>query len=138
MKDVYRFVKIICDDLRIKKPKITIEKIQGTTLAKYIPKNNTVAIKKDYDNKYDLCFSIAHELRHKWQIDYKVYNFNDYKNSKESLSIKEYNLQGVEIDANAYAYLIMIGVFDIEPLFNGLDDDVKHQIKKRAKEIANK
>ena len=29
MKDVYRFVKIICDDLRIKKPKITIEKYKG-------------------------------------------------------------------------------------------------------------
>lgn len=74
-------------------------------------------------------------MRHKYQIDNKMFDFNNYKKSSE-ISIRDYNLQFEEIDANAYAYLIMMEQFGIELKFNGLDMDMKQKIRRRAEEIA--
>ena len=48
---------------------------------------------------------------------------------------EEYNLQKEEIDANAYACVVMMDMFGIKPLFNGLDDEVINKIWERAEEI---
>lgn len=79
----------------------------------------------------ELLFAIAHELRHKYQIDNGLFNFDNYKSSSD-ISIRDYNLQPVEIDANAFAYMLMKDEFNIEMKFNGLDKDIIELIKRRA------
>lgn len=79
---------------------------------------------------------IAHELRHKYQIDNSLFDTSAYQTSAV-LSNRDYNLQDVEIDANAYAYVIMYDNFGIDLKFNGLDRDIVQRIKKRAEKIRN-
>ena len=137
MKEIYKYIKIICRDLKIKCPKVEIKKsniITDTTLAAYQPSNDMIVIKKEYENKYDLFFSIAHELRHKYQIENNLFDFEKYK-QRENIDLKEYNTQEEEIDANSYAYIVMISAFGVKPLFNGLDKDTIKMIEERAKEI---
>ena len=138
-KDIYTFIDIICNNLKIKKPRIQIKHdafVSGTVLADYDYKNKKIVISdpKSYENKADLLFAIAHELRHKYQIDHDMFDFENYKTSKE-LTTEEYNLQKEEIDANAYACVVMMDMFGIKPLFNGLDDEVINKIWERAEEI---
>lgn len=136
MKEVYQFINFICKDLKIKKPKIEFGKLQtNTMLASYNYKKDVITIKKDYDDIKDLYFAIAHELRHKYQIDRNMFDFNEYKLSNK-IDLKKYNLQPEEIDANAYAALIMMSTFGVKPLLNGLDEDVKKAINKRIDELA--
>ena len=137
MKEVYQFINFICKDLKIKKPKkVEFGKMKTETmLASYNYKKDIITIKKDYDDIRDLYFAISHELRHKYQIDKKIFDFEDYKLS-DAIDLKAYNLQPEEIDANAYAALIMMSLFGVKPLLNGLDEDVKKAINKRIDELA--
>jgi len=137
MKNVHKFVKIICNDLGIKKPQIKIDDsnfMSNTQLASYDPYSKNITIKKKYENKLDLYFSISHELRHKYQIDNNLFDFKNYKKVNE-LSNAEYNLQIEELDANAYAYMIMVSAFGVEAQFKGLEQNVINKIKERANEI---
>lgn len=137
MKDIHKFIKIICDDLCIKKPYIKINNsvfMSNTQLASYDPYNKIITIKENYENKLDLYFSISHELRHKYQIDKGLFNFENYKQVNE-ISNYDYNMQKEEIDANAYAYIIMISAFGVEAQFKGLEQNVINKIKERANEI---
>lgn len=78
-------------------------------------------------------FSIAHELRHIWQIKYnEKFYLETYKTIDLCYSVEEYNLQPAEIDANAFAYIVMVDFFGIKPLFNGLSDTVKSKIMERV------
>ena len=98
---------------------------------------STIYIRKFDKPNPDLFFSVAHELRHVWQIRYHK---KEYLSSYESMDIlkstKQYNLQLAEIDANAFAYIVMVDFFGIKPLFRGLSDDVKLKIMERVNEIA--
>lgn len=47
-------------------------------------------------------------------------------------SIEEYNLQIAEIDANDFAYIVMVDLFGMKPLFHGLSDNVKSRILDRV------
>ncbi len=82
---------------------------------------------------YDLYFAVAHELRHFWQ-DCHDYDL-DSQCSSEKMSVTAYNLQPAELDANAFAMLVMRGTFGVTPLFNGLSPKVKRAIAERAEEI---
>ena len=138
-KDIYEFIDIICCNLEIKKPRIQIGNIafsKGTQLAAYDYKNKKIAIKdpETYENSADIFFAIAHELRHKYQIDHHKFDFENYRTTEE-IPAKEYNLQKEELDANAYACIVMIDMFGIKPLFNGMDDKIINKIYKRIEEI---
>ena len=140
-KDIYTFIDIICNNLKIKKPRIQIKHgtfVSGTVLAAYNYKNKKIVINdpKSYENKADLLLAIAHELRHKYQIDHDMFDFENYKTSK-GLTIEEYNLKKEEIDANAYACVVMMDLFGIKPLFNGLSTKVVREIEKKVDEIVS-
>ena len=66
----------------------------------------------------------------KIQNDEQFY-LSTYKPIDLCPSIEEYNLQIAELDANAFAGLIMIEFFHIKPLFEGVSDSVKSKIYKR-------
>lgn len=80
----------------------------------------------------DYLFSIAHELRHIYQFQTdKQFYLSDYKPSDECSSVDEYNLQMAEVDANAFASIIMADFFSVKPRWNGLSAAVIDSINNR-------
>lgn len=49
--------------------------------------------------------------------------------------MQDYNMQKAEIDANAFATIIMNAMFGVSPMFKGLSAKVKTQIENRIHEI---
>ena len=138
IKNLRKFMKYICKDLDIKMPVLEISDDfpTPTTLALYDSEFDKLKIRKSYETMFDIFLSVAHELRHKYHITYNTHDLSSY-NPSNKIGNREYNLQPAEIDANAYAYLIMRVTFSIECFFNGLDEDIVKAIKDRAIEIAN-
>ena len=136
---IYKFINNICEILNISVPTISFNTSNfpsATTMAQ-INSSGTVIYLRKFDNPNpDQLFSVAHELRHKWQIQFdKEWYFSDYKPKELCSSTEEYNLQFAEIDAHAFAGLIMEEFFHLQPLFQGLSDAVKTEIYKRIEYI---
>lgn len=135
MVNYSEFIKIVCDDLKIDKPivKEVLFLHTPTQLAEYIPADNLLNYRTG-KMPLDIMFAIAHELRHKWQAENCPDIFQDYVNSTE-INVEQYNLQNAEIDANAYAMVIMESGFGVTPQFKGLSEKVKKKILLKANEI---
>jgi Zn-dependent peptidase ImmA (M78 family) len=97
-------------------------------LAQCDPEHNMIFVRKKEKPDPDYMFAIAHEIRHIWQHkkDAALY-FSNYKTSETCENIDEYNLQLAELDANAFAGIIMTDVFGLKPKFNGLSDIAKNK-----------
>lgn len=128
----------ICYELNIMRPEIIFDKSKlktETMMAMSSIAENKIWINPDLQPN-DLYFSVAHELRHFWQSKYKANQFlKDYQ-LRTSTDINSYNTQDAEIDANAYAYTIMIDFYKVRPKFDNLPADVVRQIINAAWNIS--
>ena len=132
---IEEFITDVCELLKIKVPKISYNTSHfptKTTLAQCEPTANIIYLTKIDKLNPDYVFSIAHELRHiyQYQTDEDFY-LSGYKPSNKCLSIEEYNLQIAEVDANAFASIIMVEYFSMKPQWNGLSDKVINAIDNR-------
>ena len=132
---IYDFINDICDILNISVPSVSFDTSNfptDTMMAQVNPSGDTIYLKKYDKPNPDQFFSIAHELRHIWQIqnDEELY-FSTYKPINLYTSVEEYNLQIAELDANAFAGLVMIDFFHLKPLFEGVPDSVKAKVYER-------
>ncbi len=132
---IKEFITDVCELLEIKVPKIsydTIHFVTKTTLAQCEPVTNTIYLNKVDKLNPDYVFSIAHELRHiyQYQTDKEFY-LSGYKPSNKCSSVEEYNLQIAEVDANAFASIVMTDFFSIKPQWNGLSNKAINEINKR-------
>lgn len=94
----------------------------------------TIYVKCDKRPTYDTFFSVAHELRHLWQIKTnKEYFFGNYK-ERNVLDVEAFNMQIAEIDAHAFSEVIMRVYFGVKPLHNGVSENVKLRIQEYIKE----
>lgn len=137
---IENFILNLCSLLNIKCPSISFDTSNfpsDTTMAQCNPSGDTIYLKK-YDNPNpDQLFSIAHELRHIWQMKTnKELFFSNYK-PVNVLSVEAYNLQIAEIDANAFAGIVMIDIFHLKPMFKDIPESVKSKIYDRMKYIAD-
>lgn len=132
---IKEFITDVCELLEIKVPKIsydTIHFVTKTTLAQCEPVTNTIYLNKVDKLNPDYVFSIAHELRHIYQYHTdKEFYLSGYKPSNKCSSVEEYNLQIAEVDANAFASIVMTDFFSIKPQWNGLSNKVINEINKR-------
>lgn len=133
---VGEFVNGICRALKIRRPTVQRYDGTGTGLADLSSDGKTLRVRQAADER-DLYFAIAHELRHGWQLRHRQELLDGYKTRAECGSVEEYNLQPAEIDAHAYAALVMISAFGVRPLFDGLSDDVKKEIAAKMQAIAS-
>ena len=134
---IEEFITDICDLLYIPVPSILYDTsyfLTDTIMAQCEPINNIIYLNKIDNPNPDYLFVIAHELRHifQYQNDEQFY-LSNYKTSDNCSSVEEYNLQIAEVDANAFAGLVMINFFGLKPLFEGLSDSVKAKIFDRMK-----
>lgn len=132
------FILIICKLLEITPPTIsnddTHQFSSKTRMAEIDLESNILYI-KEFKRDFDTLFSIAHELRHLWQYntDPEFY-FADYKPSDE-LGIEEYNQQPAEIDAHAFAALVMEYMFAAYATWRSFSHETCEMIFDRMEEI---
>ena len=130
-----KFSREICDILEISVPDIKFVSADrmhtGTQIAALTP--NAVLIRDDIAVSPELFFALAHELRHAHQIAHGK-SLEEYRTS-DRISIEQYNLQPLEVDANAFGALIMSDFFGIVPQFRNMPDTVRKAIKDRMKQL---
>ena len=131
------FVHDVCDILRVEMPSISFDTsnfLSSTMMAQVDLKKSILYIRKSKRVTPDYFFAIAHELRHIWQYQNdEQYYLSNYRTSNKCKSVEEYNLQIAEVDANAFAAIIMIEEFHLCPQWKGLSDKVVSAIEKRIK-----
>lgn len=136
---IEEFITDICELLDIPVPSISYDTSHfptETTMAQCELSNNIIYLNKIDKPNLDYLFAIAHELRHifQYQEDEQFY-LSNYKTSDNCFSIEEYNLQIAEVDANAFASIIMVEYFHMKPQWNGLSDKVIRAINDRINTI---
>ena len=132
---IEEFITDICELLDIPVPSISYDTSHfptETTMAQCELTNNVIYLNKLDKPNPDYLFAIAHELRHIFQHknDEQFY-LSNYKTSDNCSSVEEYNLQIAEVDANAFASIIMVEYFKLQPQWNGLSDKVINAINDR-------
>ena len=132
---IEKFITDICELLDITVPSISYDISHfptKTTMAQCELTNNVIYLNKLDKPNPDYLFAIAHELRHIFQHknDEQFY-LSNYKTSDNCSSVEEYNLQIAEVDANAFASIIMVEYFKLQPQWNGLSDKVINAINDR-------
>ena len=130
-----RFIEYVCNILNITVPIISYDVANfptETMQAYYDSRTETMFLRKFTSLNPDVLFAVAHELRHIWQLktNENIY-FSNYTSIKNGMSLENYNLQIAEIDAHAFAALLMMENFGIKPLFNGLPNNVLREINYR-------
>lgn len=136
---IEEFITDVCELLEIEVPKISYDTshfLTKTTMAQCEPETNTIYLNKIDKPNPDYVFSIAHELRHiyQYQTDEEFY-LSGYKPSNKCSSIEEYNLQIAEVDANAFASIVITDFLSLKPQWYGLSDKVIDIIEKQIKFI---
>jgi Zn-dependent peptidase ImmA (M78 family) len=135
-KELVKFANEIADFLQIDTPKIEYnENVVDAERGDYIPEKDEIILAGELDSR-DIYFTVAHELRHKWQFlnEYNTY-FADYKEIEE-INLNGYRMQKAEIDANAFGMIMMIKYFQGTVCFNGYSKEEKRKIIERASELA--
>lgn len=133
---IEQYINDLCDELDIDVPEVSHDtSIFRTDTTMAFCDGDKIYLRSKKENDPDLLFSIAHELRHLWQIknDNEFY-FSNYKSSDE-LNTNSYNLQPAEVDANAWASIVMSDLFHLKPLYEGMSYRVITAIQKRIQEI---
>lgn len=134
---IKEFITDVCELLEIEIPKISYDTSHfptKTTLAQCEPTANIIYLTKVDKPNPDYVFSIAHELRHIYQYQTnEEFYLSGYKPSNKCSSVEEYNLQIAEVDANAFAAIIMTDFFSLKPQWHGLSNKVIDTIEKRIK-----
>lgn len=129
------FANDICDLLEIPIPTISFVPVNemhtATQIAALTPAG--VLIRDDLEISPLLFFALAHELRHAYQNKYGV-KIEEYQESSD-IDIGSYNLQLMEIDANAFASLLITSVTGIEPIFKDMPESIQKAIKARTNEL---
>lgn len=139
---IEEFIADICELLDIPVPSISYDTSHfatKTTMAQCELTSNTIYLNKLDKPNPDYLFAIAHELRHIFQYhDNEQFYLSKYKTSDNCSSIEEYNLQIAEVDANAFASIIMVEYFHMKPQWNGLSNKVIDAINDRINIIIRK
>lgn len=138
IETVEKYIKDLCTILRIEQPTISFDASKfptSTTMAMCSSDGLTIYLRQSDKLTPDLFFAIAHEMRHIWQIRTN-YDFflKDYKTS-DKLPIEEYNLQIAELDANAFAGIVLTDFFKLQPLYEGMSKAVISAIKEQETKI---
>lgn len=138
--DLKEFINEVCGVLEIPVPNISDDfRVfeNNTRMAVFEIEKNvpTLYLNDQMETEQDYYFAVAHELRHLWQyLTNEKHWLVGYKTAEE-IGITAYNRQRLEIDANAFAALIMVLSFGMVPTFQSLDLETRHMIEVRARQI---
>lgn len=127
---IKNYLIALCDLLDINMPSVSYDtsKFNSKTMmsmAEINEKGSKIYLMKKSNPDPDYLFAIAHEMRHIWQAKTNMDLYlSNYKTANQFSSVNEYNLQLAEVDANAFAAIVMINMFGVKPTWNNLSDKV--------------
>lgn len=130
-RKIILFTRQINDVLGISVPKITINPSEMKTKAQLAATIVGGIVLRSNNFTPETALAIAHELRHLWQLE--LHEEEYFKAG--SVDTQDYNMQKAEIDANAFASVIMTVLFGMKPTFENLSSQINKQIEKRIVEI---
>ena len=126
----------------IDKPDILIlspEKFDPPTMKACVSSNGKTLLVNDRMlelTPMDTVWVVSHECRHIWQYKNAPEIIENYVPRDAATDLTEYNLQQAEIDANAWACLVLGDLFHQRPLLeNAVGEEVWAKIQERMKEI---
>lgn len=133
--DFQQFADYLASMLCVPRPSVRYAAMLGTPtqLAAMDPDTLVLTLRRSA-SELDKAFSVAHELRHLWQRHTGRFPFSAHA-APGTLSVADYNSQLDEIDANAFAALIMEMCFGVRPTFSGLSPDLVAKIKHQKETI---
>lgn len=127
---IKNYLIALCDLLDINMPSVSYDtsKFNSKTMmamAEINEKGSKIYLMKKSNPDPDYLFAIAHEMRHICQAKTNMDLYlSNYKTANQFSSVNEYNLQLAEVDANAFAAIVMINMFGVKPTWNNLSDKV--------------
>lgn len=142
IEQIKTFANEICNTLGIPCPKILLSKLPSDMFAAYEPYEYAIYIdpKKCYDNKgrikIEFFIAVSHELRHAYQYKNNLSCIAEYKERKYFDNTESYNLQPAEIDANAFAEIVIVDYFGLQVLWQNYSQKVRNEISNRVSQIA--
>ena len=131
------YIRTLCNMLQLPMPQVFYndhELAEGIH-AKLTPDGKRLFLRKLKTPSLDQLFAAASELRREWQrkTDAQLY-FGEHK-SREELSLRDFAVQPSEVDANAFAAVVVSAFFGVEPVFDDLPGAARSKIDRRCEEI---
>ena len=130
-----KFAREVSAILKIAVPTIRFVPVKelrtSTQIAALTP--DGILIRNDIGVTPELFFAVAHELRHAYQLE-NDRSLRDYRTS-DQLDIDEYNAQPLEVDANAFAAVVMAEFFGISPQFLNMPERIRQLVCVRKWQI---
>lgn len=135
-KELVEFAGAISAVLGIVRPNIEHDENDSSAMSCYIPEEDKVRLQEDLGSK-EAYFTLVHELRHKWQLEnqFEQY-FLNYKEIEE-IDDDAYSMQKAEIDANAFAMIMMYQFYEDIPLFEDREEYKRKAIFERAQVLTD-
>lgn len=137
---VDEYIKDVCDILDIQPPLVSFDTSKfatDTMQAMCDPSGKVIYIRRKKNPDADYMLAIAHELRHIWQITQNPDLLKGYRPINMMESLEAYNLQPAEVDANAFAAMVMADFFHLSPQWQGMSQKVVDAINKRINILAH-
>ncbi|MDE6966861.1 MAG: hypothetical protein K2O94_07790 [Clostridiales bacterium] len=140
--EIKKIIDLNCFNLEMDRPNYRILSTTNfatpTTLAAAASDGSEVIINKDFivsnPQTYMLWLVLSHELRHIWQSKHADF-FDSYDNSA-NMSLKDYNAQKAEIDAWAWAIIMVQGFLGVRPTLEvQLGEEFLKKVYKRIDEL---
>lgn len=99
-------------------------------------KPDRLSLSENFIVPFDLYYQLAKELRRVWQLEKRPHLLFGYKEA-HLLDFEEFHLQKAEVDAHAFASVVVMDKCHITPLFEGLTVKTVAAIRHRILEIVD-
>lgn len=134
---INNYVKMICGMLQLPMPQVfySDNALQPGQHARLTQDGKQLYLRKQKAASLDQLFAASSELRREWQRrnDNARY-YGEYKSSEE-LPLREFSMQPAEVDANAFAAVVVSAFFGVEPVFDEYPGVTRSRIDIRIAEI---
>ena len=113
-----------------------------TMRAAFNPKSGLIYVNETYidtylddENRFDLWLDFSHETRHAWQYYVGMPDADKYI-TRSNANLADYNSQKLEVDAWAWASLVVQHKFNVRPLLSTLfGGDIDKLVIKQERKI---
>lgn len=134
---INNYVKMICGMLELPMPQVFYNDsaLEPGQHARLTPDGKQLYLRKLKTASLEQLFAASSELRREWQRrrDAAMY-YGSYK-TREELPLREFSLQPAEVDANAFAAVMVSAFFGVEPVFDEYPGVTRSRIESRIAEI---
>ena len=134
---INNYVRMICGMLQVPVPQMFYNDsaLQPGEHARLTPDGRQLYLRKLKTASLDQLFAASSELRREWQRRTDNARYCGGYKSRDELPLREFSLQPAEVDANAFAAVVVSAFFGVEPVFDEFPGVTRSRIESRIAEI---